>query len=599
MSGILGLYVYQPIDHAALQACVVPDAEPGWPARQLEFTRAGQFALGRTHLGVRNGSPRAESEAVGPDYVLAGHCIDDSTGTLRWSPDKLSSLRQMAELHDLAGLAAFNGTFQSAHVSKDGRTLTLINDRFGLLPLFIYECAPQFAFASDLVQLQQLVRTATGDSDFRFVLDRASLLEWLEVGLVMGNRTLLRNVAVLPPASVMTWNGNRSSLTRYWRPQFSEANAPFDITGRGEALDAALRRSLKRCLSADKRVSVSLSGGLDSRLLLGAALRAGRAVSALTFGPERSDDHAIAAQVAASLGVAHHPFIDRPDAAAACFDLGVRRTAGMVNVLDLWGLQHGPRIHDTTDILVNGIGGNELLGFLAFDLWRFNLPRSTDYLTRWLIRKLNPGWRNTDLALVRESVAPDTPPLSERIGAFWQECPARSPFARVYHFFFEEKSRKSNALGVATDNCFAESVAPFLDYDVADITLQIPPRQRMLARFYRTFFRTHYPALANIPYSRTGLSVDASAVQVLARKFAHRVSGIRTPSTWALWLSRDLSGYVQEKLLDRSSPFAGCLPASLVNDRLSALSAGDTSATMAVGQLLTLESFLRQFRPSL
>jgi hypothetical protein len=225
----------------------------------------------------------------------------------------------------------------------------------------------------------------------------------------------------------------------------------------------------------------------------------------------------------------------------------------------------------------------------------------SDYLTPWLLRKLNPGWGDSDRALIRRTLAADETPLSERIDAYWTDGSARSPLARIYHFYLEEKSRKSNALGVATDDLFVEPVAPFLDNDIVDLALQMPPRQRLLARFYRDLFQLHYPKLAAMPYSRTGLPVSASPARILARKLIRRLSpgAHTTESPWTQWLRRDLDALVRERLLDQNSPVLEILPSTFVHSRVNAFMAGEPVATMAIGQLLSLESFLRQFKPSL
>jgi asparagine synthetase B (glutamine-hydrolysing) len=273
----------------------------------------------------------------------------------------------------------------------------------------------------------------------------------------------------------------------------------------------------------------------------------------------------------------------------------------MSNVLDLWGLQHGPLIHNTTGILLNGIGGNELLGFLAFDLLRFTIPRRTGYLTRWLLRKLNPGWSAADRVIIRHALAPDDPPLSERIDTWWRHCPAATPMARIYHFYLEEKSRKANALGVATDDLFVEPVAPFLDNDVVDLALQIPPHQRLLARFYRGFIQAQYPRLAALPYSRTGLPANASASRILLAKLMRRgeVRGRLSESPWDRWLREDLREYVHETLLGDASRLQEILPSEFVHEHVNTFMAGGRVPAMAIGQLLSLASFLKQFRPSL
>jgi len=131
--------------------------------------------------------------------------------------------------------------------------------------------------------------------------------------------------------------------------------------------------------------------------------------------------------------------------------------------------------------------------------------------------------------------------------------------------------------------------------------LQIPPRQRMLARFYRRFFRTHYPELAAIPYSRTGLPVNTSIGRIFASKLAHRLTGQpgQAQKPWTEWLRHDLGAMLQSRLLDKGSIITDVIPTTITQARVNALKDGDASATMAVGQLLSLESFLRQFKPSL
>jgi hypothetical protein len=122
----------------------------------------------------------------------------------------------------------------------------------------------------------------------------------------------------------------------------------------------------------------------------------------------------------------------------------------------------------------------------------------------------------------------------------------------------------------------------------------------MLARFYRKFFCARYPELAAIPYSRTGLPVSASAGRILAGKLARRASGTQRDSLspWTNWLRRDVASTVQPRLTIENTALADILPAEIIQNRVRAVMAGDGSATMAVGQLLSLESFLRQFKPS-
>ena len=602
MSGIFGFYNSQFAgNHDLLDQQIAAHRLQSSAKQQVACVHFEFGILGRSDLGVFERPPLVAPSGDAPVMVSAGYSVADGQNGLGWDRSNLDAIGTTLEGEHYDSLAAVNGTFQIAHLTADGQTLRLVTDRFGLVPLFVYEHAPLLAFAPDLPLLLTLIRGSSPGSNFTPILDRAALAEWFEIGMVMGRRTLLRDIDVMPAGSVLTWDGAHSRVRRYWRPRFSEDDGAFDLGKTSDALEAALRQSLRRRFPPNKRVCVSLSGGLDSRLLLGAARREGLSVSALTFGPEDSSDHTIAAAVAGHLGVTHLQYFDHPENSAATFDLGIRRTAGMSNVLDFWGLQHGPVIGAETDILINGIGGNELLGFLGFDLVRFQVPRNRDFLTRWLLRKLNPGWSAADLVSIRNALAPDEETTGVRIAEFWTNCPATSNLCRIYHFYLEEKSHRSNALGVATDDLFAEPVAPFLDNDVADLALQIPPGRRLLARFYREFMQTRFPALARITYSRTGLPANASTLKIATTKGRHMlVPSAADPSRpWDRWLHRELREYVCDRLLPSGSGLSEVFPDEFIRDRVSAFLSGSRVKTSCIGQLLSLASFLNQFKPSI
>jgi hypothetical protein len=105
-----------------------------------------------------------------------------------------------------------------------------------------------------------------------------------------------------------------------------------------------------------------------------------------------------------------------------------------------------------------------------------------------------------------------------------------------------------------------------------------------------------------MPYSRTGLPVNASPATILAGKLIRRLSpGQHTlESPWAQWLRRDLNTLIRERLLHQHSPILDILPREVVHRGVNAFMTGEPMpATLAIGQLLSLESFLRQFKPSL
>jgi asparagine synthase (glutamine-hydrolysing) len=563
---------------------------------QMEFASRGACLLGRRHLGVFSQPDLPAARGDSPLLVTTGYCLSDDTAALGWSPKQRDAVLDLLDAGRYEGLAALNGSFQCACLDRQGRVLRLFNDRFGLTPLFLYCRPPCLAFASE-PDLLLLLMAAGGHETF--ALDRAALNEWLEIGFLMGKRMLLKDVTILPAASVLTWDGQRLDIKRYWQPQYAEGEHRFDRVEMIAAIDTAIRRSVKRRVSGTHRAAISLSGGLDSRLLLAAAVGENLPVSAVTYGPENSPDHAIAAETVSLFDVEHSAYYDNPAAAVQSFEAVIRRTAGMTNILNSWGMQHGPAIGAQADLLINGIGGNELLGFLAFDLLRFLVPRSTSYLSRWLAAKLNPGWSTDDLELTRKELMSDSSTITNSISDYWHYCPASTSISRVYNFFLSERNQRANALGVALDDPYVEPIAPFLDNEVVDLALKVPPNERLLARFYRQLLRTHYPEAAGLRYSRTGLPASASTPRLFGVKLKQALTRhSHDPAhPWDHWLRNDLRDYVREMLLTPGTRSAGVLPPEIVRRKTNAFLNGEPVPAMVIGQLLSLEIFLRTFRP--
>ena len=597
MSGIFALYDKTGgIDLGEVENRVTRFHLPGSAPHKIECVRHGRSLIGRYHLDIFKQPPLVRLEPGGPLVITTGYCVggvpapsaDDRTNSgfnaavLQWFVRALAA-------DDSRALAGVDGAFQLLHDHESRAELTVVVDRCGLQPLYYYNNRHAVAFAPDFALLFALLgRTPE--------VDRESLTELFEIGFVTGDRTLFSNVRVFPPGSLARLTDGALSFRRFWRPEFAEHDDQFDADRIAPVIDSTLGAAVQQRLGLAGRAAVSLSGGMDSRLLLAAAVKARVPVCACTFGPEDSRDHVIAALVAQKLGVSHHRFVDTPHGSAGIFETGVRKTGGMINVLDFTGMMHLREIARATDIVANGYGGNELFGFLAFGLLRVRRVRCREILAAWLAGKLNPGWSAHELEGIRRSLGDHIPPCIERLEAVLAGYPAQHPLLLVYHFFLEEKARRANLLGVMSDTLHLEPVVPFYSPAVVDLALTIPPRERLLARFYRRLLREQHQEVAAITYNRTGLPADASTFRIALRKLRRSVRRRRDPdSPWDKWLRGELREYVQDHLLTGRPRIADFVRPDWVRRVMTDFLAGGDRRARPVGQLLTIELFLREF----
>lgn len=165
----------------------------------------------------------------------------------------------------------FIGMFAFAIWDMEQQYLFLARDRLGIKPLYYTLTARTFRFASNSQALLH-----AGGVDTR--LDPVALHHHLSLhGVVPAPRTILRGIRKLAPAQTLRVS-NRGELRSksYWslsatRPALARTEEEWI-----ESIAASLRRAVERRLNiADVPVGVLLSGGLDSSLLVGLLAQAG------------------------------------------------------------------------------------------------------------------------------------------------------------------------------------------------------------------------------------------------------------------------------------------------------------------------------------
>ena len=203
----------------------------------------------------------------------------------------------------------FAGMFAIAVWDAQQRALTLVRDRLGKKPLYIYREPGLITFASELKAL------LAGPS-FDRSIDRTALASYLRYLCVPSPKTIFANAIKLEPAHLMTVTDPRAPLpaaTSYWSlEQVARDGLAHPFTGNEmeavDALDALLVGAVGRRLRSDVPLGALLSGGIDSSTVVALMQEASsRPVKTYTIGfAEASFDEAQhAAQIAAHVGTEH------------------------------------------------------------------------------------------------------------------------------------------------------------------------------------------------------------------------------------------------------------------------------------------------------
>ncbi len=210
----------------------------------------------------------------------------------------LEALRSWGE----KALLRLNGMFAFALWDEQSQRMLVARDRFGEKPLFVGQ--GQFGtvvFASEMkaITAHPLMPCSVRES----ALSAYGASAWYEDG----EATFFDGIMRLPPAHAAWYriDGREERRWRYWTPDYTGIDDSIGPRQAVEQFADLLQRSVNMRLRADVPVGSSLSGGLDSSVIVGLLARE-RSVSAFrqnTFSacfpadPTISEDKEIAAVV--------------------------------------------------------------------------------------------------------------------------------------------------------------------------------------------------------------------------------------------------------------------------------------------------------------
>jgi asparagine synthase (glutamine-hydrolysing) len=158
---------------------------------------------------------------------------------------------------DIAAFDRLNGMYAFAIWDNETRRLVALRDRTGKKPFYYCTLADgSLLFASEVKALLK-----SGLVERR--VDMAMVDAYLALGYVPPDRTIFRDIKVLPPASHLTWRAGELKSGSYWRPDLV-ASESITETEAVEELRRLVDAAVARRMIADVPVGAFLSGGLDS-----------------------------------------------------------------------------------------------------------------------------------------------------------------------------------------------------------------------------------------------------------------------------------------------------------------------------------------------
>ena len=494
-------------------------------------------------------------------------------------------------------LRSIEGYFSAALWDPKHQQLVVITDRFGMRPLYYTRVDGGVVFASEVKALLAFPG-----------VDRTSSLngvaQFMTFGQLLGQDTLVEGIKTVPAACQLSYDRSTGRITEARYAGFTQK--PL-ISDEGEALtrlDEAFGRAVARRTAGTVPLGLSLSGGLDGRTILATAARDAVRMKTVSLGIPGCIDHRAAMRLASLSGQEHHEhhlgrsFLDNfaghleqmtfltdghyLDQGITVPTLGVYRDLGIHALLR----GHAGELFHMDKAYAFSVSEDELDFRSTADVERWLWT----HLTRYMIDGVGMQLFRRELRQDAEAAARNA--LREAL----QEVEGIGPPAQaLWLLFVTQRLRRETALSMQMFNAHVQVRMPYVDAELVDLVMQVPPTLKMGERIQTFILQRRFPAFLGVVNANTGSPVGASRTArrlslVKLRIFSKlRVPGYQPYERLGLWLSRDLQPYVRSVLLAPESLDGGLLDPDVVRRIVDDHALRRRNHTFAIMAMLILQ----------
>jgi asparagine synthase (glutamine-hydrolysing) len=569
-----------------------------------------RWAFGRVHLGVLQPGPQL---GAGPVHVLFhGELVNEEELQLSLAEegegpaDSAAAIVEGLYRHDRQGFARrLKGSFCAAIVDDAAQTLVLVTDRLGSYPLYWFQTDDRLVFASEL-------RAALRDHP-RPTLNPAAVADFLKFGFLMGDKTLAAGVEMVPTASTLTYCSTTGAVHIDSYATVDELFSQTDLAHDAylEAVQAACSQSMDRSVRGPHRFGLSLSGGLDTRVILSAMDRRGHAAGAATYtlGGRGCADEVIGYQLA-RLARTNHQFVALDDHYLG--DL-LPTLNQMVSLTDGMYLSHGftemlaLQGFDRSDcsVLLRGHAGELAKASTAWPLHTdertFGMTKTDEFVPYMLSRLTHVSQGDAARAVL-------TDPWIEALNgwsaaASLEQCVAGvrlSPPDLCSYVYLKEYHRRVTVPSLEIFRNVADVRLPLADIDFLTTVLQGPSRWRDGVAIHQALIKANGPEYLRVRNPNTGAPAGAGPLQefvldklnsVLRRL---NVYGYRHYHSFDGWMRRGFLQIVDQVVLDRETLARGVFRESAVRRMAAEAHSGVQRHDDLLQALVIVELWQRQ-----
>ncbi len=206
--------------------------------------------------------------------------------------------------HGVSALYALNGLYVILIWDKHRRSLTLVNDRHGFRKLY-------YCVLNGMLILSTQMKAIVKIMPHKPRIDELAVAQFLSMGYPMGNRTMIKGIKRISPATVLTYNCHGIRESHYWNYSILSDSA-LTLDDSASLLAGVIKKSVERSVASFENLVLPCTGGLDSRILAGFVGQMRNDVVAYSYGHRHTYDVRYGRKIARAVGF-KHKFLPLPD----------------------------------------------------------------------------------------------------------------------------------------------------------------------------------------------------------------------------------------------------------------------------------------------
>ncbi len=505
----------------------------------------------------------------------------------------------------------FNGMFAFAVWDKRDQSLYLVRDRYGIKPLYYGMWDSIFLFGSEQ-------KAILAHPDARKTLDKEVLFEYFTFQNIFTDRTFLKQIKLLPPASIARIKLGETSTPKihhYWDYNFCEPKSPERPEAYLEELDRLIRQAVNRQLVTDVELGAYLSGGMDSGTLTALAAKELPYIKTFTCGFDLSsasgielafDERVKAEAMSARFKTEHYEMILK----AGDMERILPRLASHLeeprvgqSYPNFYAAQLASKF---VKVVLSGAGGDELFGGYPWRYYRAAVCDDfEDYIDQYYVfwQRLIPNrdikqvfapiWKDVDSVWTRD--------IFKDVFRTHRSKPERPEDYINHSLYFEAKTFLHGLFVVEDKLSMAHSLetrVPFMDNDLVDFAMQCPVALKLNNLKDVIRLNENDPGRKQETYfqkTKDGKQILRKVTEsYIPEDITNAVKqGFSAPD--ASWFRGDSIDFVKKRLLNTNAMLYNYLDRKKIHEMINEHLSGKKNRRLLIWSLLNVEELLEEY----